>query len=129
MNNTMFMGRRQTFCELHSQTDNFLLGKRTGGQLLAECDSGDVLHHQEVNTPLIVEIVDGCNVWMIQFGKRQGLFVEMLAGTFIGDGASVQNFDGDFAAEVIVMGSENHTHPAAADFFDDAVVGELEPDE
>jgi hypothetical protein len=66
---------------------------------------------------------------MVQFGERQGLFVEMLSSPFIGDGARMQHFDGDFTVEVLVAGAENHTHSSAADFLKDAVVGELEPNE
>ena len=43
------MGRRQTFCKLHAQAENLLLQQWSGSYLLAECDSGDVLHHQEVH--------------------------------------------------------------------------------
>ena len=57
----------------------------------------DVFHDQEVHSPLRVEIVNRGNVEMIQFGERQGFFVEMLAGPLIGDDPGMQYFDGDFA--------------------------------
>ena len=36
----------------------------TGSHLHAECDPGDVLHHQEVQALLCVEIVDGGDIGM-----------------------------------------------------------------
>jgi hypothetical protein len=66
---------------------------------------------------------------MIQFGKRQGLFAEIFASGFIGDGSGTEHLDGDFAIEVLVVGTIDRTHPAAADFLNDAVVGKLKSDE
>jgi len=53
----------------------------------------------------------------------------VFASCFISDGSGTEHLDGNFAIEVLVMGTKDHTHAAAADFFDDAVVGKLEPDE
>src|ERR1039458_1856225 len=47
MNDPVFMGCDQAFRDLHAQAEDFLLRQRSGSHLLAECDSGDVLHDQE----------------------------------------------------------------------------------
>lgn len=127
MYDPMFMSGRQTITELHSQAQNFLFRQRSSGKLVAERGSRDVLHHQEIHALFRIKIVNGGDIGMIQFGEGQGLFVEMFASSFIGDGSRTQHLDGDFAVEVRVVSTEDHTHSPATDFLDNAVVGELEP--
>jgi hypothetical protein len=43
------------------------------------------------------------------------------------DGDLERNFFGDFAVYAVVPSTEEQTHPAAADYSDDAVVGKSEP--
>src|ERR1019366_8971885 len=80
MNHSVLMRCRQGLRELHAQTENFLLRQRSGSHLFAECDSGDVLHHQEVRALLRVEVVNGGDVGMVELGENQSFFAEMLAG-------------------------------------------------
>src|SRR5450759_2296460 len=59
-----FVSCRQAFCKLCSKRDELLCRQRSLGHLLAECDSGDVLHHQKIQALQRVEIMDGCDVRM-----------------------------------------------------------------
>jgi hypothetical protein len=49
----------------------------------------------------------------------------MAADSFVGDGAGEEKVEGDFTVEVLIVTAIDNTHPAAADFFIDSVVGNL----
>jgi hypothetical protein len=55
--------------------------------------------------------------------------VQKLSRVFIEDSSLVENLNGDFAAQVLVLGSIHFTHTTGTDFFQDAVVAERLPDE
>ena len=80
------------------------------------------LHGDEGFTVLIVDFVDGADVRMIQC--RGGLGFAPEAGECLRVFGDVigQKLKGNEAAEVHVLSLINHTHPAAAEFLDDAVV-------
>jgi len=79
MNHPVVIRCRQAFRKLHAQAEDLLLRQRSGSHFLAECNSGDVLHHQEVHALLRVEVVDGGDVGMVELRENQSFFVEMLA--------------------------------------------------
>ena len=71
---------------------------------------------------LIVNFVDRADVRMVQGGGSLGFALEAaeslrVLGDFIG-----QELQGDKAAELHVLGFVDHTHPAATQLLDDAVV-------
>jgi hypothetical protein len=55
--------------------------------------------------------------------------MQKLSRAFIEDGSLVENLDGDFAVEVLVLGAIHFTRAARTDFFEDAVVAESLADE
>jgi hypothetical protein len=98
MNDAAFMGCGQAFRKLHAYPEDFLLWQRPGSQLLVERDSRYVLHYQEVNSSLRVEVVDGGYIWVIELRENQGLFVEVFAGWFIEQRAGRKDLDGNVAS-------------------------------
>ena len=126
MNHSVLMRRRQALRELHAQTENFLLRQRSGSHLFAECDSGDVLHHQEIHTLPRVEVVDGGDVGMVELREDQSFFVEMLAGGFVDQRTGRKDFDGNIAGEMLIAGAIDLSHTTGADLLDDAVVAQFE---
>ena len=72
--------------------------------------------------PVIVNFVDGANVGMIQ--RRGGLGFALKAAECLRIFGYVvgQEFERDKAAELDIFGLVNHTHAAATELFDDAVV-------
>ncbi len=115
--------------ELNGKREEFGLGERT------ECERGvkgfarDVFHDEEVRAALGVEIVDGGNVGVIEFGESVGFIVEVMAGRFVSDDAGRKELDGNIAIEVRITGEVHDTHPATADTSNDSVVAELGADE
>ena len=72
----------------------------------------------------LVNLEDHADVGMVQgrsrlcFALETGKSLRVL-GYFIG-----QEFQGDEAMQLHILGFVDDTHPAAAEFFDDAVVGD-----
>ena len=81
-----------------------------------------ILHDDERLPVLLADFVDGADVGMVQgggclcFALKTGQGLRVL-GNIIG-----QKLQRDEAAEAWVLGLVDHTHAAAAEFLDDAVV-------
>ena len=80
------------------------------------------LHGDERLAVLLADVVDGADVGMIQRGSRLRFALEAaerlgIAGDFVG-----QELEGDETAQPRVFGLVDHTHPAAAELPDNAVV-------
>jgi hypothetical protein len=61
---------------------------------------------------------------MIESGGGTGFPLEALERGMVAGHRFGQKFQRDGAVELHVDGAINHTHPAAADLFDDAIVGD-----
>ena len=70
-----------------------------------------------------------CDVWMVECSQRRRFALESAKAIRVARHLLRQHFDGDVSIEPFVMRAEDHTHPARADFLDDAVVAEGLTDE
>ena len=122
MDYILFVGRGQTLGELRTEGNDLLLWQRRFLKFVIKRYSGNIFHHQEIQTLLCIEVMDGGNVGVVKLGERQGLIPEAAPSRVICEGAKRQNFDGYFAIQVLVVSEVNHTHTTAADSLDDAVV-------
>ena len=80
------------------------------------------LHGDERFAVLVVNFVDGADVRMIQCRGSLGFALKAaeclrVFGYLVG-----QELEGDKATELDILGLVDHTHPAAAQLLDDAVV-------
>ena len=80
-------------------------------------------HGDECLPVLLANVMDRADVGMIQGGSRLRFTLEAaeslrVLGNFFG-----QEFQGDEAVQLYVLGFVDDTHPAAAEFFDDAIMG------
>jgi hypothetical protein len=66
---------------------------------------------------------------VVQFGECHGFYVQKLSRVFMEDGSLVENLNGDFPVEVLVLGAIHFTHATGTDLFEDAVVAECLADE
>ena len=80
------------------------------------------LHGNEGFAVLVVNFVDGADVGMIQRGGGLGLALKAAEGLRVFGDVVGQELKSDKAAELHVLGLVDHTHPAAAELLDDAVV-------
>ena len=82
------------------------------------------LHGDEGLAVFLADVVNGANVGVVQGGCGLGFALKAgerlrIAGYFIG-----KEFQGDEAMQARVFGFVNHAHAAAAEFLDDAIVGD-----
>ena len=69
MNYSLLVSSSQPFGQLRTETSYFFFRQWPRCELLVECGSGNVLHHQEVHSPLRVKVVDGGDVGMVESGQ------------------------------------------------------------
>ena len=83
----------------------------------------EIFHGQKREALVFADIVNGANVWVIEGGGGAGFAAETIEGLRIVRGFFREEFQGDHALETGVFGFVNDAHAAAADFFEDAVMG------
>ena len=77
---------------------------------------------------MLSNVINGANVWMVQGGGRFSFALESSDGLGIAGKLIGQEFDGNEAMQPRVLGLVDDTHPASAQFLDDAVVRDGLPD-
>jgi hypothetical protein len=110
--------------ELDGDFEDTIQGERPalqdGGQALAF----EQLHGDERRTAVLVDLMNRADIRVIQCGSGASFAIEALERDgilrkFFGD-----EFQGDAAAKFGVLGCIDHTHPAAANPYENAVVGD-----
>ena len=81
-----------------------------------------VFHHDERLAFVLRDFVDGADVGMVQRRRRPRLSAEAFQGLRVFGHRFRQELQSDHAAEFEVLGLVDHTHPAATELLDDAVV-------
>ena len=81
------------------------------------------LHGNEAMGIVLADFVDRADVGMIQRGSSARFAEKSFEGLLVAGNLIRKKLQGDGAAQRGVLGSVNHPHPAAAEFFDDAVMG------
>jgi hypothetical protein len=82
----------------------------------------EVLHGDEGTAVVLANIVNRTNVGMIEAGSGLGFAAESAEQMLVGGNVVGKELEGDEAAQAGVLGLENHSHPAAAEFFDHPVM-------
>ena len=86
----------------------------TGDQLLERL-AGHELHHHEVGSIRLVDLVDGDDVGVVQRRRGFGLLNEALLAGFVFQLLGAEDLDADEAVEAQIPGLVDHTHPALAE--------------
>ena len=104
-----------------SGSKNFQLERATGDAVL-QSHAFEIFHGDERHAVFLADVVNGADVGMVQ--SRRGLRFALetgeslgIAGHFIGE-----KLEGDETVQVGVFRLVDDTHPAAAEFLEDAVV-------
>ena len=113
--------RLHRFVALKQRKNQFGVHGTTGNAML-QSHPVEKLHGDKGLSVLVINLVDGADVGMIQGRSSFGFALEaaeslLIFGHFIG-----QELEGHKATEFDILGLVDHTHPAAAQFLDDAVV-------
>ena len=95
-----------------------------GAHGLAEVDAVDVFHEEVEEGAGLAEVVDGDDVWVVEFGEGAAFAGEAFGeGGLFGEGLG-EDFEGDEAIEFWLAGFVDETHAALADKFEDLEMGE-----
>src|SRR5580700_180806 len=84
--------------------------------------SVEILHDDEVLTFALVNLEDHADVGMIEGGCSLRLTLEAGQSLRIFGNLVRQELQGDKAVQLYVLGLVDHTHPATAEFLDNAIV-------
>jgi hypothetical protein len=81
-------------------------------------------HGYELAVLVTADFIDGADVGVVERGSSTGLPPEAVKGLRVLGNIVRKEFQSDEAPKVGVLGFVDHTHPAAAELLDDAVVGD-----
>src|SRR6266446_3970362 len=82
----------------------------------------EILHHDEVLTIALVNLEDHADVGMIQRRGSLGFALKAAEGLLVFGYLVGQELQSDKAAELHILSFVDHTHAAATEFLNDAVV-------
>ncbi len=92
---------------------------------IAELDTFDELHRDQGEAIRFVDLVHGGDIGMIEHCGRFRLANETLAPVGRFNRIRADDFDGDVAAELVVVGTVDFTHPAFTNRREDLEMAEL----
>ncbi len=116
------MRRIQSVRDLDGEGQNQLRLHRMHADAVLQRHAVEILHGDERLAVLVVNFVDGADVRMVQ--RRGGLGFALKTGENLRVFGDIvrQEFEGDKPSELHILSLVDNTHPAAAEFFDDAIV-------
>ena len=103
--------------------------ERAAGDDVLESRTVEKLHGDEGAAVVFADVVDGADVGMIQRGSGASFALEAIERLRVASEIIGKKLESDEAAETRVFCFVNHAHATAAEFFDDAVVGNRLTDE
>ncbi len=98
--------------------------ERTAVDAVLQGDAFEVLHDDEGLSGGFIDFVDGADVGMIQRRGGAGFALEALERLRVGGDFGRKEFESDEASQLDVFGLVDDAHATAAEFVDDAVVGD-----
>ena len=122
MNDAFGMGGIERIGNLDGEPQQRVQFHRTPRDQILQGHALEILHGDKRLAILLANVVDGADVGMVQRGSGLGLALKAaerrgILGHFIG-----QKLERDKAMQPRVFRFVNHTHPAAAQLLDNAVV-------
>ncbi len=124
MDDAVFVRLLERGSNLQADGNPFLFRQGTFAQALTECFAGNVLHDEEIDSVLVIEVVDRSNVWMVELGQGQGFLAESFARRVKAQLAGREHFQGNIAVEALIPSAIDHAHSPGADLFDDLVMAD-----
>src|SRR5262249_23672711 len=91
---------------------------------MSQRHSVEKLHDYEGLPLVLANFVNRANVRMVQSGSGTSFTAEAFERLWVFGEVLGQELQGDEPAQLSVLSLVNHTHPAAAELFEDAVVGD-----
>ena len=114
--------------DLQAKVQHLLGREPPGGDPVFQGPPLQTLHDDERPALVLADVVDGADVRMIQGRGRLRLTLEALAGCRVFEVGLGKELQGHMAVKACVLGLVDDAHAPAAQFLDDAVVGDDLPD-
>ena len=122
VNDALGMRRFEPFGDLDAQFEQQIERKRLAVDAVLERFAFEALHREERLAFVLADFVDGANVGVIEGRSGARFALESLQRLVVLRQFLGQEFQRDEAAELDVFRLVHHTHPAAAEFFNDLIV-------
>src|SRR5437762_3536536 len=122
MNDTRRVRRIQRVCDLNRKRQEQICLQRTPGDAMLQHDAIQKLHGDERLLATFADLVNCADVGMVEGGGCASFTPETFQSLRITGNVVGQELQGDEAAKLSVLGLVDHTHPAAAELLDNAVV-------
>jgi hypothetical protein len=116
------VGSIQRIRNLDGQRQNQLGFHGTPTDAMLQRCAVQKLHGDKGSSVLIINLVDGADIGVVQGGRSLRFALESGQSLHILFDLVRQELQGDKAVQLYVLGLVNHTHPATAEFLDDAVM-------
>ncbi len=115
----------ERLCDLREEIDRALgLERAVLGHDLGQVRALDVAHREEEQAVLVSRLVDRDDVRVVERGGDPRLAQEALAEALVLGELGGDDLERDLAAEALLLGAVDRTHPATADERFDSVAGD-----
>ena len=128
MDDAFRLRRIQRVRHFDSEGENRLQRQGHAADPVLEGDSLEQLHRDEGMAVRFINVMNGADVGMVERGRCLCLTPEALEHSLIASDSFRQKLEGDEAAKLRIFSSEHDAHPAAAQFFQNAIVGDRAAD-
>ncbi len=122
MNNSFSMGRIETVGNFDREIKYPLQLNSRAQNHIPESLALQIFHHQKETALVLANLINRANVWMIQCRRSPRLAPEALQRLRIVRQRIRKKLERDETIELDVLGLVDHTHPAAADFAQHAIM-------
>ena len=122
VHNSAGVSRIESVRNLDSQFEQLRGLERTALDHVLQGRAVQILHGDECLPVLLADVVDGADIRMVEGGSCLGFALKAAEGLRIFGDLIGQKLESDKTMQPGVLGLVDHTHTAAANFFNDAVV-------
>src|SRR5579864_9835183 len=84
----------------------------------------EVLHHDESLPARLIDLVNSADIWVIEGRSGARFALKTLESLCVGGDVLGKELEGNEASQLDVLGLIDDTHASAAEFLDDAVMGD-----
>ncbi len=122
MNDAFGVSSIESVGDLNGECKKSVVFQGAPGHHVLEREAVEKFHRDEALAVVLADFVDGADVGVVQRGSGAGFAAKAFESLRILRNVFGEEFERDKATEGGVFGLVNNAHPAAAQFFDDAIV-------
>ena len=125
VNYALAMGRIERFGNLNSQPEHLFQFQRTARDQVLEGDAVQIFHDDVGLAVQLADVMDGADIWMVQRRCSLGLAAKAGQRLWIASNFFRKEFERNKPMQTGVFGLIDDTHAAAAELFNNFVVGNV----